>query len=137
MNNKIKISIDLLKEVINTFKQGSEKSEVQGTLQALEDFISDDNFKNQNNDDMENMSYEILTDTMEICLPHLYKQCDYIPGNQYRECTKRQAEKMLLKDYANSAVENDILSMNINEWVDSNHIVIKEKRKKVRHKNFK
>jgi len=130
MNNKIQLSVELLKEVIVSFPESKERKEAEDNLIALQNFLKDNFFNNQKKEDKENISYKILTDTIELCLPYLYHQFDILNNNIPKKCSDEKARSILIKEYNDKKTWEDVAAMNINEWIESKNIVLSNKKKK-------
>lgn len=123
-NGKIKLAVNLLSEIISEFP---ESEELVHALECLNEYLGATDFKTMSDEDKRLNSICILSDAVAICLPKIVElQEQASPSPPLREMTMAQATELLRKEYLEALEKGDdeVLGMNVNEWIESHGIVI-------------
>lgn len=110
------------------YKKGFIKQELDSTLEAFNDYVDSDDFGSLSIEDKNKAAMLMLCDTINTALPYFNRACDAGKDkNKDKSCeiTATQASELLEKLYkADENGDNDLINMNINEWVEKSGIVV-------------
>lgn len=122
LDNKIKISISMLKELKKITRNKSDIVEIDSILQAVLDFVEENDEKELN----EKESLPIIIDALEFCLPYFEKAYKKQEEGE-REYTLEELSSILMEKYACNSEE--MYSTNINKWISDNNIIVVDDKK--------
>jgi len=132
--NKLKIAVSLLKETMD-YIPASEmqmRSGFIGIMQSIKDYMKSDEFKKAHTAETEAMSFSLLIDATQSCIPHLTAQHAMLMKKHSKSCSKKELVEKIIAELNNE--DSEMFEKNINEWMDDNGYTIKKERK-VRRKN--
>lgn len=127
--NRIKISLDLIKQTIQTFTAQGENEILLFGLQELTDYYEGDYFDSLSEEEQQNQSRLILNTYLKVCGSRFNKYFEQKYAQRYEEVSEEIAKERLLIDYLNDIKNgsDNIMSMNINDWVEQAGIIVLDK----------
>lgn len=127
-NERIELCKTLLNDMKDMIPEESEKEkkDAEITLEAIEQYTASEAFIENKDCDKEKDSWSILLNTLERCGVYLEPIANKLFPHPPKFVTREDAFCKLIEDYAMSLKDGDetIVSLNINEWMAANHLVI-------------
>lgn len=127
-NERIQLCKTLLNDMKDMIPEGSEeeKKDATLTLETIEQYTASEAFKENKDCDKEKDSWSILLNTLERCCAYLEPIGNKLFPHPPKFVTREEAFNKLIESYAMSMKDGDeaIASLNINEWMATNHFVI-------------
>ena len=123
---RIKLSVELLKETLEVSPE-DDKQKVLESIRLLQEYL-DQEFEELSDEEKDCYSILLLLSAVKDCFPVLEFLKDSIAPAPPVYMTKKEAEEKLREEYLKSLkFDNDeIASMNINDWISQNNIYIVE-----------
>ena len=103
-----------------------EKEELAITAQTIEDYVSSDDFKENREIEKDIDSWNILISVMGKCAPCMEYISNKLFPNPPKYVTLQEAHEKLIEEYGEGIDDGneEVASMNINDWMDLNGYVL-------------
>lgn len=125
---RIKIALDLVKQTIQIFNLEEEHGMFEFALMELNDYYKGDYFNELSEQQQDYESKLILSSYVNLCNHKFAEYKDKTFKKMVEKVDENIAKQRLVADYFNDINNgnDDIASMNINDWIEEKGIIILE-----------
>lgn len=125
---RIILAIQLLQTVFEMSKDKDAKDDVQQELLDIQKYLGSDQMKASDDDEKNMKANVILTEAIQTSFPMM---CDIMSGQtrpQKKHMDIKGIKSELVSSYLTAMEQgsDEIASLNINQWIQMNHIVVNE-----------
>ena len=123
---RIKLALDLVQQTVNILGMQGENDFFIFAKKELTDYYQGDYFLGLSNDEQEEQSSLILSTYIKICNARFEDYRERTQPAQFEEVSQEVAKSKLVEDYFKDMQNgtDDIASMNINDLINENSIII-------------
>ena len=124
---RMELSINLLSETA-TLLSSEDSFIIADSLEMIKNYLNSEDFNNSSEEEKNKMSVAFLINALDLCGKFWYEEKDKLFPQLRQTISFEEAQDKLMEEYLNDIKNgnDDIASLNINDWIVANGIILQD-----------